>query len=284
MGLEVNVLEKDFVIEVIGLDLRQPVSDKDFISIRDAWFKAGVMVIRDQHITPAQQVAFSAKFGPLGMHVLDQFLHPEQKEVLILSNKKHDDGTPAGFEDAGRYWHSDLSYAEKPMLGSMLYAIEIPPQGGDTLFVDMRKALDNLPAEVRERIDGRWAYHSYTRDDEAKESVDGLRPVLSAKQIAKLSDVMHPIVRTHEDTGDKALFVNPGFTFAIENMSEEECEKLLKQLFKHSTKPELIYTHCWQPRDLLCWDNRTVMHQATQYDSSYTRHMHRTTIEGTKPF
>lgn len=284
MSFDITKLDGDFAVEVTGLDLSQPLSADDLCAIRAAWFKAGVMVIRDQYITPAEQVAFSRHFGSLGIHVLDQFQHPDQKEVLVLSNKKNRDGSPVGFEDAGRYWHSDLSYAQLPMLGSMLYAIEIPPQGGATLFADMRKALETLPQKTRERLNGLKAYHSYTRDDKAKESAEGLRPVLNTDQLSKLSDVVHPVVRTHEDTGVQSLFVNPGFTFAIKDMDPDESTNLLKGLFEHSTKSELIYTHEWQQHDLLCWDNRSVMHQATHYDTTYVRHMHRTTIEGGKPF
>ena len=146
-----NRIRADFAVEVTGLDLSQHLSAEDFCA-SEAWFKAGVMVIRDQYITPAEQVAFSRHFGSLGIHVLDQFQHPDQKEILVLSNKKNQDGSPVGFEDAGRYWHSDLSYAQLPMLGSMLYALEIPPQGGETLFADMRQALETLPQTMRGRL------------------------------------------------------------------------------------------------------------------------------------
>ena len=162
MNFKITELRADFAVEVTGLDLSQRLSAEDFCAIREAWFKAGVMVIRDQYITPAEQVAFSRQFGSLGIHVLDQFRHPDQKEILVLSNKKNQDGSPVGFEDAGRYWHSDLSYAQLPMLGSILYALEIPPQGGETLFADMRKSLETLPETMRGRLEGLKAYHSYT--------------------------------------------------------------------------------------------------------------------------
>ena len=125
--------------------MSQQLSAEDFCAIREAWFKAGVMVIRDQYITPAEQVAFSRHFGSLGIHVLDQFRHPDQKEILVLSNKKNQDGSPVGFEDAGRYWHSDLSYARLPMLGSM--PLRSLHKVGD-LFADMRKSLETLPDDA----------------------------------------------------------------------------------------------------------------------------------------
>lgn len=283
MGSEIRSLSEGFGAEVIGLDLAQPLSDADFDRLRRAWFEAGVMVFRDQLLSPAQQVAFSRRFGPLMIHVMDQFLLPGHPEILLISNRKRADGTPVGFEDAGRYWHSDISYVERPALGSLLYAVEIPPEGGDTLFADMRRALETLPAELRTRIEGRRALHSYTHSYQQKQTIDGGRPAISGEQRARLADVTHPMIRTVEDTGHQTLFVNPGFTYAIEGMDEVEGEALLAELFAWSTRPEFIYVHQWRPRDLLCWDNRSVMHHATIYDRACTRHMHRTTIEGSRP-
>ena len=283
MSFEIRPLTDRFGVEVAGLDLSAPLSDDDFETVRRAWFESGVMVIRDQHLTPDQQIAFSRRFGTLIIHVRDQFLLPGHPEVLLITNKKRDDGSAMGFEDAGRYWHSDISYAEAPSLGSMLYAIEIPPEGGDTLFADMRGALATLPAATRRRISERRAFHSYTRNLEGEDGIGGDRPALRGDQRSKISDVVHPMVRTVEDTGDEALFVNPGFTFAIEDMETGESDALLAELFDHATRPERIYTHRWQPNDLLCWDNRSVMHQATPFDPVHTRHMHRTTIQGPRP-
>lgn len=283
MKFKIKPLTDEFGTEVIGLDLSDPLPDEDFDRLRRAWFDAGVMVVRDQHLTPDQQVAFSRRFGPLIIHVMDQFLLQGHPEILLISNKKRDDGTPLGFEDAGRYWHSDVSYDEQPALGSLLYAVEIPPEGGDTMFADMRRAFETLPDEMRRSIAERRARHSYARTYDKNETVKGGRPRINKNQQAKLEDVSHPMVRTVEDTGCRTLFVNPGFTFAIDDMDAADGEALLSQLFAHSTQPEFVYVHKWQPHDLLCWDNRSVMHHATPYDPAYTRHMHRTTIKGSRP-
>ena len=144
-------------------------------------------------------------------------------------------------------------------------------------------ALKTLPDELRRRIQGRRARHSYTRNHRKNETVAGGRPAFSAEQRDKLNDVSHPMVRTVEDTGEAALFVNPGFTFAVEGMDEAESDALLAALFEHSTREAFLYTHEWRVGDLLCWDNRSVMHRATQYDPAATRHMHRTTIAGVRP-
>ncbi len=283
MPFEVNRLGDRFAAEIVGIDLSRPLSDDEFSAVRDAWFDAGVVVFRDQHLSPARQVAFSGRFGELIVHVMRQFLLPDHPEILLISNRKHADGAPMGFEDAGRYWHSDISYDERPAMGSHLYAVEIPPAGGDTLFADMRHALRTLPDDLRRRIDGRRARHSYTRNWRRNETVEGGRPAISAEQRGRLPDVSHPMIRKNEDTGEEALFVNPGFTFAVEDMDEAGSEALLSALFEHSTRETFVYTHRWRPRDLLCWDNRTVMHRATMYDPAHTRHMHRTTIAGSRP-
>ncbi len=280
---EIRPLSDGFGAEIIGLDLNMPLSDDEFAAVRRAWFESGVVVFRDQTLTPDSQVAFSRRFGPLIIHVMDQFLLPGHPEILLISNKKAADGKAAGFEDAGRYWHSDISYAEKPALGSLLYAVEIPPEGGDTMFADMRRALDALPDATRRRIEGLRARHSYTRNYRAKQTIEDGRPAISADQQSQLADVTHPMVRTVEDTGHQTLFVNPGFTFGIEGMDEAEGDALLSELFASSTRPEFVYVHKWRKRDLLCWDNRSVMHHATMYDPTQTRHMHRTTIEGARP-
>ncbi len=283
MAYEIRQLTGGFGVEVVGLDLNRPLDEASFAALRDAWFSRAVIVFRDQDLAPAAQVAFSRRFGALQIHVLTQFQLLDHPEVLLLSNEKRADGTPVGFEDAGRYWHSDLSYDPLPSLGTMLYAVDIPPAGGDTMFVDMYRAYDTLPAATKARIDGRFAFHSYTRNYDRNQSRPGARPNLTDDQKARLADVRHPMVRTNEDTGRKALYVNPGFTYRIDGIGEDESAVLLEALFAHALQPEFRYTHVWRPHDFLCWDNRGTMHHATPYDPKYRRHMHRTTIQGSRP-
>jgi taurine dioxygenase len=281
--MKTSPLSEGFGIEIAGIDLAAPLDDAAFRALREAWFDSGVMVVRDQALPPEAQVAFARRFGELAIHVMDQFLLPGHPEILVLSNRRRPDGTPEGFEDAGRYWHSDISYEERPALGSQLYAVEIPPEGGDTMFQDMVRAWETLPDDLKQRVEGRRALHSFTRNYRKNETQEGGRPAISAAQGARLKDVSHPIVRTVEDTGRKALYVNPGFTWAIEGMDEAEGGALLDALFAHSRDRAFRYVHKWRPGDLLCWDNRSVMHHATPYDTQYIRHMHRTTIRGPRP-
>jgi taurine dioxygenase len=267
--------------EVVGLKVDQ-IGAVEFSEVRQAFLAHGFLVFRDQHLSPESHVAFSAQFGALKGHVLRQYLLPGSECVLVLSNKKVD-GKPVGLEDAGRYWHSDVSYEEVPPLGSMLYAIEIPPEGGDTLFANQYAAYAALPPNLKQRIAGLKARHifNYSKLAAAPGSV---RQKLTEEQERELAGAIHPVVRTHPDTGRQALYVNPGFTVAIEGLSDAESKALLAELWSYATAPAIIARQVWQPHDLVLWDNRCLMHHATAYPPQYVRHMHRTTIAGTRPY
>ena len=270
--------------EVIGLDLSRPLADEDFARIHRAHLDHHVLVFRDQRITPAQQIAFSRRFGPLQVHVLHQFLLAGKPEILIVSNIKDESGKPIGLGDAGHYWHSDLSYKERPSLGSMLHAQELPATGGDTLFANMHTAWDTLPATLRKAVEGLKAEHTYlARYDELRER-SPWRPALSDAQKAQVLPVVHPIVRTHPETGRKALFVSEHFTTRILGVSEGKSHDLLSALFAHSVRPEHLYRHRWLPHDMVFWDNRSVMHLATGCPDDQRRKLYRTTIEGDVPY
>jgi taurine dioxygenase len=241
----------------------------------------GVLVLRDQRISPEQHIAFSRRFGPLAIHVLRQFLLPGHPEILLVSNVM-ENGKPVGLGDAGRYWHSDLSYVAEPSLGSLLHAQEIPSEGGDTSFVNMYRAYEALPDDVKRRIDGKRATHSYTK---TYDKIEGstFRPALTEAQRQEVQEVTHPVVRTHPETGRKALFVNEGFTGRILDTSEEESRELLSSLFAHATSGRFTYRHRWEERDIVFWDNRCTIHLAHGCPPNLRRHMHRTTVTGDVP-
>jgi len=269
--------------EIIGLDLTQPLNDTDFARVHRAHLDHGLLVFRDQRITPQQQIDFSRRFGPLQIHVLKQFLLANHPEIFIISNIK-ENGQPIGLGDAGKFWHSDLSYKEIPSLGSMLLAQELPEEGGDTLFASQQLAYEALPAELRQALEGKRAAHSYTARY-ADEVVAGVtRPALTEAQLAEVKAVVHPVLRTHPETGRKGLFVNENFTTHILDVPEDESRQILAELFAHSARPEFIYRHQWQPRDMVFWDNRALVHLATGCPSHQRRRMHRTTIQGDAPF
>lgn len=282
-SFEIRPLDGGLGAELVGLDLSRPLNPQDFARVHGAHLEHKLLIFRDQRITPAQQVAFSRRFGELQIHVLKQFQLGGQPEVFVISNIV-ENGQPVGLGDAGKFWHSDLSYKEVPSLGSMLYAQELPEEGGDTLFADQQRAYETLPEALRRAIEGKRAVHSYTAryDDEVFEGIR--RPQLTAEQLAEVRTVEHPVVRTHPETGRKGLFVNENFTTHIVDVPEEESRQILAELFAHSARPEFVYRHQWQPNDLLFWDNRSLIHLATGCPNHLRRRMHRTTIQGDAPF
>jgi taurine dioxygenase len=280
--MKITPLSNALGAEVRGIDLGAQLDDATFATIHRAFLDHCLLVFRDQHLTPEQHIAFSRRFGPLTEHVIDQFLLPGYPQILRISNKKDQRGETLGLADAGRYWHSDLSYAAKPSLGSLLYALEIPPagKGGDTLFANLRKAYEALPAATKARLDGVKGVYMASR----KRIRDDSRIRLSEQQDSATPPVVHPIVRTHPETGRKALYVNPGHTDHIVGMDADESRALLDALFEHAAGEAFVYRHKWSLHDLVFWDNRSLMHIADPALPGYDRHMHRTTVEGDRPF
>ncbi|MEM7408143.1 MAG: TauD/TfdA family dioxygenase [Pseudomonadota bacterium] len=276
-GIRVNPLtESGFFAEVRGADLGRLDDDAQFEVIKAAHLEHGVIVIRDQDITPAQQIAFSRRFGPLAIHVLQDQLLEGHPEILLVSNKTKD-GKYVGLPDAGRYWHTDQSYETKPALGSFLYAREIPSDGsGDTWFCDMTRAYETLSQELRKRLDGLQGVHIYNHSHKAFS--------LSEEQKNRLPGNAHPIVRTHPETGRKALYLGGKILKYIAGLGDDESARLLDELYAHCTSDAFVYRHQWQNHDVVFWDNRCTMHFAQPYDDTrYTRHMHRTTVQGDVP-
>lgn len=280
---DIRPLPGTFAAEVVGLDLGRPLSNEDFARLHRAHLAHPVLVFRDQRITPAQHVDFSRRFGPLQIHVQKKFQLAGHPEVLIVSNIK-ENGAPIGLGDAGHFWHSDLSYKEKPSLGSLLHAQVLPAEGGDTLFADQHAAWETLPEALKARVATLQAEHSYLAKYEELRARSPWRPALTPAQIEEVKPVVHPMVRTHPETGRKALFVSEHFTTRIVGLPEDESQALLDELFAHSTQAALQYRHQWQPHDLVFWDNRSVTHLAAGTPDHLPRKLFRTTIEGDQPF
>jgi len=269
--------------EVVGLDLSLPLDDTDFARLHRAHLAHHVLVFREQHITPAQQVAFSRRWGPLQIHVLRQFQLATQPEVLVVSNIR-ENGQPIGLGDAGHFWHSDLSYKETPSLGSMLHAQELPAEGGDTLFANQHTAWESLPAHLQRAVRHLKAEHSYLARYADLQKKNPWRPNLTQAQVDEVKPVVQPVVRTHPETGRLALFVSEHFTTRIVGVPEDESRALLAELFDLSTRVEHVYRHRWQPHDMVFWDNRSVMHLAAGCPDDQRRKLYRTTIEGDAPY
>lgn len=281
---EVRRFDAPVGAEIVGLDISKPINAADFARIHRAHLDHHVLVLRDQRITPQAHIDFSRRFGPLEIHVLHQFHLEGHPEILIVSNIKKEDGEPLGLGDAGAYWHSDISYKPRPSLGSLLHAQELPSEGGDTLFADQHLAWEGLSPEMQRRILPLKAEHSYLAKYEELRARNPWRPKLSQAQIDKVAPAVQPVVRTHPETGRKALFVSEHFTTRIVGLPPDESDALLAELFAHSVKPEYVYRHRWAPHDLVFWDNRSLMHLAAGTPDALRRKLYRTTIEGDLPF
>jgi len=278
MTLSVTKIGNTFVGEVEGVDLSKPLDDQTVEDICQAWWDNSILVFRDQDLTQEQHVAFSGQFGELQGHTVKDWLLPTHPEILVLSNRGRGGVKP--LENGGAYWHSDISYEAVPPMGSILYGLTVPPEGGDTLYADMYAAYETLDDETKALIDERMAIHNYKHRYMMMAKGDK-RPEPTQEQLAEWVDVRHPVALAHPDSGRKALFVNEGFTVAVEGLDKDESDALLQKLYAHSVRPEFVYAHKWRPHDIVMWDNRCTMHSATPYDAeTYERTMHRTTIKG----
>ncbi len=280
---EIRPLPGPLGAEIIGLDLIRELDAEDFAAVHQAHLDHHVLVFRSQNIQPEHQIAISRRFGPLQIHVLKDFQLAGYPEILLVSNIK-ENGKPIGLGDAGAFWHSDLSYLNTPSLGSMLHAQELPAEGGDTLFANQHRAWETLPDDLKTELESLQAEHSYLAQYETLRERSPWRPKLTQAQVDAVPPVAHPVVRTHPETGRKALFVSEHFTTRILSVSSAQSDDLLKFLFAHTTAPELVYRHQWQPHDMVFWDNRSVTHLAAGTPDHLRRKLYRTTIEGDVPY
>jgi taurine dioxygenase len=297
--ITVNRIGKHLGAEISGVDLSHPLDDETFADVATAFFDHEVVFFRNQKITPEQQIAFTRRFGALEQHVRKESRLAGHPEILVISNIVKDDGTPIGAQDAGRFWHSDLSYKKEPSMLSALYAVEVPLKDGralgDTRFASTTAAYAALPERTKRTLRGLRNVHSYVyyraknRQAQEEEQAAGGRVVteyeLSEEQLKSVPDVEVPVVRTHPNTKRKGLFVNEAHTARIVGLPMEESDVLLDQLCRQIIQPDFIYTHSWQPGDLLMWDNAAVQHKATfDYALPLRRLMYRTTVRGSVPF
>jgi taurine dioxygenase len=275
MTIRMDPLAGNLGREVVGVDLAQPLDEGVARAIRQALFEHCVLVFRGQELEPAAQIRFTRLFGPSEPHPLNtRATVPGHAEVLILQNRP---GMRGARND---YWHSDISHARCPPSASILHALEVPQGRGDTLICNMYAAWEQLSGGMQMMLSGMRAEHS---------AEPTLRRAAAERTDARLIDEvpppnLHPVARTHPETGRQALFVNPHFTTRFEAMSREESAPLLDFLAGHATRPENVYRHRWQVGDVLMWDNRCTMHYAVRdYDESMRRLMHRTTAGGEAP-
>ena len=282
MAFEVKQLNDALGAEILGLDLSAPIDDETFAAINRAHLDHLVLVFRNQSLTPERQIEFSKRFGPLDRHPAEDATLSDHPEILLVSTRKRN-GQYIGLPDAGPMWHSDISYKKETSLGSMLYAIEVPDRGGATGFANMYDAYDSLPTHLKNAVKGRRGLFLAGRNNAKRD----FKKRLTEEQKAATPPVLHPIVRTHPETGRKSIFANPQHTISIEGYDEAEAEEILSAIFEHCFQSSHTYHHEWRVGDLTFWDNRCVAHIADHSrldDTTYIRHLHRTSIKGDVPF
>jgi taurine dioxygenase len=287
----VRELGAGFGAEVLNVDLSGEIDDDTFQSIARLYDERGVLLFREQHLSDEQFVRFSRRFGELEIHAMREFVKPAHPEIFILSNII-EDGKPIGNKDAGGTWHTDLSYMKAPSRGSILYAIEIPHDDlgsplGATCFASAAQAHDRLSEAMRTRLAGLKAVHGLWERHEKDRIAAGQadRIIRDPARRAAVPDVVHPVIRTHPRTGRKCLYVNEGQTTRIDGLGPDESRQLLDELFAHSIDPAHVYTHQWRVRDVVMWDNCSMLHRAVlDYRLPQRRLMNRTTIRGSEVF
>jgi len=269
--IRVQPLSPTIGAELEGVRMGGGVSTEQIAEVRQALLDWKVVFLRDQDVSVADHVAFGRRFGELELHPFtpNREDHPE---VVVIH---HDERSKRG----QNRWHSDVTWRLEPSLGSILRARIVPPVGGDTLFADMVAAYDGLPDEIKEKIDGRTAVHSFTRNFGR-----GMDERTLAEYREKYPDARHPVVRTHPETGAKALYVNGAFTSYIDDMEPDESRRLLRILYRQAAVPEYQCRFRWQQESVAFWDNRSVQHYAAFDYHPAERRVERVTIVGDAPY
>lgn len=275
--LDIRPLTGSCGSEIFGVDITAPLNPDSITQIRATLAERGVVFFRDQSLTHDQHKSFARQFGEIVVNPVYGNLegHPEIMPVIKEATDKY---------NIGDTWHSDMSYVEKPPLGSILYAKEVPPYGGDTLWTNMSLVYEALSPGMKKFLEGRRAVHSDRfltgRLDERNA---GRSTRLREDRAGQELSATHPVIRTHDESGCKALYVNFPFTWAFEGMSREESQPLLHQLFEFATRPEFCCRFRWQKGSVAFWDNRCSMHYACNDYQGFRREMYRITIAGGRP-
>ncbi|MGI9615957.1 MAG: TauD/TfdA dioxygenase family protein [Acidimicrobiales bacterium] len=277
MDLDVSRIAGNIGAEVAGVDLSTELSDDTVDAIRSALVEHHVLVFRDQSLSPEHQVAFGKRFGPLDVHPFVD-MNADFPDVIDVITE------PDDRYNFGGAWHSDVTFREKPDLGSILYAVDVPEAGGDTLFASQHAAYDELSDTMKDLLRGMTAVHS----PEAQYGDGGLstrsKSVDTTNAELAATTVEHPVVRTHPESGRKALYVNQAFTTRLRGLRAPESRMMLDFLFEHCVKEPFQCRVKWQPGTLVMWDNRSVQHYAVHDYAGSRRHMRRITISGDRPF
>jgi taurine dioxygenase len=275
--IEVRKLGQALGAEVAGIDLSRPLPEETFAQIRAAWLEHLVLRFRGQTLTDPQVLAFSRNFGeldPPGPNPLGRPFLADHPEMNVISNIKEGGVPIGGLGDGEAIWHADMTYVERPPMAAVLYAIEIPPAGGDTYWANMYLAYQELPQELKRKIDNREAIHDATYNSAG----------VMRKSYREVTDpraapgARHPLVRTHPESGRRCLFLGRRRNSYVLGLPLNESEELLDALWAHATQPRFTFRQEWRVGDVLVWDNRCTLHRRDAFDPSARRLLHRTQI------
>lgn len=293
MTLDIRYVKAPLGHHILNADLSH-LDDATFTAIEDTFNRYGVVVVENQTLPPEAQLAFTRRLGKEVRYPIDAFQLRGFPDIFVVSNVI-ENGKPIGMADAGRLWHSDMVFTEAPPRCSVLYALEVPQLGGeplgDTLFASTAAAYDALPEATKRRIEGLKTINSYRRYAERRHREEAAkRPEATGQAVRDKNqdahpDIVHPLVRTHPITGRRCLYVSDGTTVEIVGWSQADSDALIGELLAHITRPEFVYRHRWKVGDVVMWDNCSSIHKALDdYQLPARRRMHRTTVEGTRPF
>lgn len=279
-------------VEIRGIDIRRPLAPEQVAAIRAAWHDHVIFFIREQPMSDAQLMTFAGQFGELEVsagHLVNRQYGTEGvvvdamkavPNIAIISNIKVDGKAIGALGDGEAIWHTDSSYVDIPTAGSFLHAIEIPPVGGATYFANMYEALESLPGDLRAAIENRTILHpaSHRSDGSPYKGFENVT------DITKLPGAAHPIVRTHPETGRKALYLGRRLNAHVPGMALADSDALLDALWSHATQEQFVYRHDWRVGDLVVWDNRCAIHRRDAFDPASRRLMHRAQTRGSRPY
>jgi len=276
--LDVVPLSKHIGAEIRGIDLRAML-DADVIgAIHQAWLDHSVLLFRDQSFSQEDLLRVTGYFGEIGPLSRPAKFFPKGysrllPNIMMISNIRENGETIGALPDGEMHFHHDQIHAEVPHNGTLLYSLEIPSHGGDTLFASGYAAYDTLDPALKGQLEGRRAFHHYNYGTTTRGDTRG---------VAAFNESVHPVFRTHDETGRKAIYVNRLMTMRIEGLQPEESSAALDRLFEHSENPEFVYRHVWRVGDLIVWDNRCSMHARDDFPSDQRRLMLRTTVQGSQ--
>ena len=274
-------LKPGFGAEILDVDIKR-ADDATIDGVVAAFQAHGAILLRDQSLEPADLMRFIKRFGEPEDHTLVENTLPGFPKIYVLSNRIVD-GKPIGAHNDGIGWHTDYSYKAEPVMSTMLYAVEVPPVGSDTLLADLCQAWNALTPERQSELDGKMVHHSWRHFMATREFNRMENP--SEELMRDNPDVFHPLVRTHPSDGRKALFVSTGTVKGVVGMPNPQGLALMDELIEFATQDEFVFRHKWRVGDILMWDNRCTLHTGTLYDDAkYFRVMHRLWVKGDKPY